>query len=439
MDFSPIPEFAVQVYSTLPLDPDHTTLCEYLTRAIDTWPMVSFEIYGPQPDVFACVEHQRREIAHRKNTIPGDGFFPGIAKAAPTDRDRLLQGFLLVITSHSYRTGPLKSPQYEDETGPYWVNFNRSFPPKAEVDVRSRLCLVPPIGYVPSLVNEQDLYPEREEIVVKKCRNILEMCREFRYMPQRSCRDDMTFDYGINEDEGNPPLSEQPPAPEVIESLQIKANSLPHNYFTVRSLSKGAVVITSNPAVPEPDLQYIIYVAFPHTDLELTPIAQAFTAAIIDNIPHGKTINFEFHTASSLSLGAILASHRNLMNSRPGIAVGAYQPTMSTSGATPETTRVFPQGREEDWIDTHIREPYRTFFVVLDRPDFLTGPGVLFFLTDGNEITDEWKQEKQNLDPGADSAQRGDCWEYQVFRSVGMPEVARRLAMLTLEENVTAG
>lgn len=78
-DFEENPEFALQIYSTLPLDSDHTALCEYLSREISSWPSMSFEIYSPQPDVFACVEHQRREIAHRKTTTPGEEFFPGTA------------------------------------------------------------------------------------------------------------------------------------------------------------------------------------------------------------------------------------------------------------------------------------------------------------------------------------------------------------------------
>lgn len=124
----PIPEIAIQVYSTVHLDLDaeheYTALCRYLSSRIHDYPQLSFEIYGPQPDVFTCVEHQRREILHRKNNFPGEGLFPGIAKVAPNE-DRLLQGFLLVITSYSFRASG--QPDYEAESGPPWVNFNRVF------------------------------------------------------------------------------------------------------------------------------------------------------------------------------------------------------------------------------------------------------------------------------------------------------------------------
>ena len=72
------------------------------------------------------------------------------------------------------------------------------------------------------------------------------------------------------------------------------------------------------------------------------------------------------------------------------------------------------------------RAPYRTFFVILDRPDFLTGPGVLFFLTDRNEITDEAIQSN----PCKPKDERGDYAVYQVWRSAGMAEAARRLALM---------
>jgi hypothetical protein len=61
------------------------------------------------------------------------------------------------------------------------------------------------------------------------------------------------------------------------------------------------------------------------------------------------------------------------MNARPEIVVGAYK-----HGSQP---RIFPQHRQEDYIETSLREtePHRTFLVIVDRPDFLTAPGLPFF------------------------------------------------------------
>lgn len=382
---------------------------------------MSFEIYAPQPDVFACVEHQRREIRYRKNNIPGEDFFPGIAKVAPDNYNQLLQGFLLVITSYSFRDTFL--PKYEVESGPLWVNFDRYFPLKAKVDLPSRIQSTTRCGFDPSMISADcQVYSEREELVVRKCRHVDYKCRELSSLINRSHSHiaGHEFDYGLNEDEGDPSLFNQPLAPQMIELLRSKADSLDHNQFNIKSPSDSAIAIKSNTAAvtSETELQYIIYIAFPYEqlELELMTIAKAFTSAIIENLPGGKTVNFEFFSADQ-SLATILASHRDLMNSRPDIAVGALH----------QGTRSFPQKRYEPEVEIPSdREPYRTFFVILDRSDFLIGPGILFFLTDGNEITDE-AMERNVCTP---KDQRGDYAVYQVWRSAGMSEAAGRLAMI---------
>lgn len=305
-------------------------------------------------------------------------------------------------------------------------NFQQEFPLKAKVDEHSRLLSVPLAGYNPSAVEESDISPEREETMVEKCRNMYDLLHELYYVLMRSyINDDGGFDYGLDDDEGSPDLLNQLPAPERIESWQLKANSYPCDDFSVQSPTEGVVLIRSKVANIELDLQYIIYISFTHTSSQLPSIVQAFTAAIIENIPHGKTINFEFHSASSQSLSAILASHRDIMNARPEMVVGAYKHESQT--------RIFPQNRDEDCPETLLRhrEPYQTFFVIVDRPDFLTAPGVLFFLTDGNEVTDECRQ---SVPQQMFEHERSDYWPYRVWRSAEMPEVARRLAMLRLEQ-----
>ncbi|KAL3262364.1 hypothetical protein ABHI18_002874 [Aspergillus niger] len=377
-----LPQIAIQVYSTVPLsleseedtEDDYTALSRYLSSRRSSYPdeAMSFEIYAPQADVFACVEHQRREIRYRKNDIPGEGFFPGIAKVAPDKHNHLLQGFLLVITSYSFRDTFL--PIYEAGSGPLWVNFDRCFPLKAKVDLPSRIESTSRSGFDLSTISvDRQVYSEREELVVRKSRHVDDRCRELSSLIARSHSDmeeeEENFDYGLNEDEGDPSLSIQPLAPQIIELLQSKADSLDHDQFDIRSASDGAVAIKTDTAAltSEPELQYIIHVAFPYEqlELELVTIAKAFTGAIIENLPEGKAVNFEFFPADQF-LGATLASHRALMNSRPDIAVGALH----------QGTRRFPQKRHEPEVEVPSdREPYRTFFVILDRPDFLTGPG----------------------------------------------------------------
>ena len=319
---APLPEIAIQVYSTVPLNldsgADPTALCQYLSSQIFEYPTKtpSFEIYSPQPDAFACVEHQRREILHRKTHRLGEDFFPGIAKVAPNDQDRLLQGFLLVITPYSFRVNT--RPNYEAESGPLWVTFNRSFPLRANVDLRSRIeCFTLNEFDLSVIADECEVFSEREELVVKKCRKIADACQELSRPIGPSHRDIMgfEFDYCLNEDEADPSLFSQPLPLEIVDSLREKANSLPYEEFDIQLPSEGTVVITSTPTAtsPEPDLQYIIHIAFPHKKLglELMPIAKAFTAAVIDNLPQGKTINFEFQLVQKnpISRSRLLLNH----------------------------------------------------------------------------------------------------------------------------------
>ncbi|GKZ80431.1 hypothetical protein AnigIFM56816_004652 [Aspergillus niger] len=420
------PAFAIQVYTTVPLNQENDliAICKYLSREISSGPWPAFEIYcTPRTDVFACVEHQRGEIFHRKNISPSrdDGLFPGIAKAASREDPRF-QGVILVITSYSFRDYP-HYPDHEAETGPLFVNFGRCFPHQARVDL-------PSPKHADDEEWEEEVWPEQEEVVVRKCRNVYHVRRELASLHIKSQRNDViedyVYDYGLGEDEGDPNRLVQPPTPEVVEGWQRIADSLPVEIAVVQpSSDKGAVILSSGALpIPEPELRYVIYVTFAHNSedpLTLQTIGRAFTAAILENLPKGKTVHFEFHSASNQSLGATLSSHRELMKSQLEVGVAVSQPALEQSA------RKFPQkgynrGSPSD------REPYQTFFVVLDRSDFLTGPGVLFFLADGDEITDEAMRNEYNLYGEQD--QPRDYAMFRVWRSVGIHEVAQRLAMI---------
>ncbi|RAH52510.1 hypothetical protein BO85DRAFT_454021 [Aspergillus piperis CBS 112811] len=421
------PAFAIQVYTTVALDQENDliAICRYLSREISTSPWPSFEIYcAPQTDVFACVEHQRREIFHRKDisSSQDDGFFPGIAKVALSREDPDLQGLILVIMSYSFRGHPHYA-DHEAETGPLFVNFDRCFPYQARVNLPS-----------PNRDDdegcEEEIWPEQEELVVRKCRDIYHVRRELASLHIRSQRDDVVedcvYDYGLGEDEGDPNRSIELPTPEVVEAWQRRADSLPDEIAVIQPSSDiGSVVLTSG-AVPilEPELRYIIYVTFTHSNespLTLQMIGRAFTAAILESLPEGKTVYFEFYSAPNKSIGATLSSHRELMKSRPEMGV-AVSPT-----SLGQSARKFPQKGYNRENPRH-REPYQTFFVVLDRPDFLTGPGVLFFLTDGDEITDEAMRTVYKL--YMEWEQPGDYDIFRVWRSIGIHEAALRLAMI---------
>ncbi|KAL4962685.1 uncharacterized protein BDV14DRAFT_202508 [Aspergillus stella-maris] len=463
----PVPGLAVQVYSTVPIafhhgdggdgrseneigngsEDDLIKLCTYLTRGIDTWPTVSFEIYSIQDDVWSCVVHQRREISHRKTHRPGDDFFPGIAKAVPNPHEQIPQGFLLVITSDSFRTIVRSEPEYEDETGPLWVNFNRAFADKTRIDAQPSTDLG---------LGTPRILPERDDIVVKKMRGTLQMSRDLGgnfSLFSRSQVDEDVFEYALDEDEGDPAEQERPPSLEIVWELQRRANSL-DGEFVVRipEAAGGSVAVTSRSialdADLQSDLQYIIYVTFPHPGIELSIIARAFTAEITKQLSQhekSKTINFEFHSMPSAPLSSILSTHRTLLSPRPNLTIGRLPPQNYPSHPSHRPgTRLTPQNRIEEtdeWSIDNLREPYDTFIVILDRADFFRGArpdskdtaasGVLFLLADGGKPTEEWMRVLGESWPGQEGvgSQMGDTVDVMVWRCLGMAEAARRLGV----------
>lgn len=124
-NFSEHPLFSFQVYSTISLhledieEPsakrarsrqggesvDHSRLQElvhYLAGDPETEGVQPvFDIYPPQPDAFAAVEHQKREIAHRK-ARSGDASTFLIPRVIRHTYDRRRSGFLIVLTSDSF-------------------------------------------------------------------------------------------------------------------------------------------------------------------------------------------------------------------------------------------------------------------------------------------------------------------------------------------------
>lgn len=88
-----------------------------------------------------------------------------------------MQGFLLVITSYNFRANTRLD--YEAESGPLWVTFNRSFPLRANVDLRSRI-----EGFtlnefdLATIGDECEVLPKRAELIVKKCRKMADACWE---------------------------------------------------------------------------------------------------------------------------------------------------------------------------------------------------------------------------------------------------------------------
>ena len=75
------------------------------------------EFYAPQPDAFACVDYQRREVAYQNRIRPGKYLFFGIAKVELDEFDWLPHRFLMAITSDVYRLGLRAHGHYEEKNG----------------------------------------------------------------------------------------------------------------------------------------------------------------------------------------------------------------------------------------------------------------------------------------------------------------------------------
>jgi hypothetical protein len=151
----------------------------------------------------------------------------------------------------------------------------------------------------------------------------------------------------------------------------------------------------------------MIYVQFLADILDpalLEIIGRIFTAHVLSMLASKKTVRFDFKL-SSASLSSILSFPTD-------ITVGALHSSEDRS-----ERRITPLRKHD--IGILPNTICEQFAVVLDKPAFVTELGVLFFMNDvrPDDVRDQgW--------PIA-----------EVRRSAGMSEVARRFAMLALEEN----
>ncbi|KAL4735411.1 hypothetical protein BDV11DRAFT_196137 [Aspergillus similis] len=145
-DYDPDPSHLVpiQIYSTVSLDADHENLRAYLLQGFyndEVLPLFEIYSYCP-PDAFACIEHNRREIAYRKAQhrlkVPNPP--PLIPRYFNESSDRPI-GQCLLLRSHSYRLGSVGDWDLYTEAGdaPDLLAFNRSFSRfQADVDQEQR-------------------------------------------------------------------------------------------------------------------------------------------------------------------------------------------------------------------------------------------------------------------------------------------------------------
>ncbi|RAL13929.1 uncharacterized protein BO97DRAFT_423308 [Aspergillus homomorphus CBS 101889] len=171
-------------------------------------------------------------------------------------------------------------------------------------------------------------------------------------------------------------------SPETLAVLDQKAGSpSPDRYLTITGHDETVIVMTNIPAGSIPDLQHIIYITVPHDGLDLARVAQAFTSALVENLPEQKSVHLEFRrspNAGLASLGSLVDAHRALVDPRSDHGIGAMQTVCLRLDTAPQTMRVFPNDREEAEGANLFRQYYHILLVIIDRPDFLNAPGVLF-------------------------------------------------------------
>lgn len=408
--------FALQIYSKVPIPPeDLETLHEFLFGDTETAPFIEVYSYLPS-DAFACVEHQRREIAHRKrlhdNADGSSDFLPPLIPKVRYNKPQhdFNSGFAFLFTSYSYREG---DPEMRNElgTGPLWIRFNTEFPSQAQqLEITTRLsCSVHELRRAVNMGIE--VYPEAYEVDVE--------LRDQEYTDQ-SVHDllgplilqrpagGVAIDFGVGE-----PL----PAPTTLDSNQMMEILRNQQIADIQSVDPSTlhltwgsgdkeVTVTNKLSSEECDLQYVVYVPFlanTPDSVQLETTARTFTAGIISYLASEKTVCFDFRVSDSLSCIAFLSNE---------VPVGALHSLDHGS----RRERVLPLNNSDSWRGPM---PFKFFAVVLDKPEFITEPGVLFLTV--------FQDLKETLNEGNVA---------QARRSAGLPEAARRLAMLSVEEGL---
>lgn len=423
---------AFQVYSLVPLDDDHDKLRDYLMQIFwnnEVKPL--FEIYSYRPpDGFACIKHNRIEIARRKqqyqlgvkNPLP---LIPRFNRPYSSSN----VGFCVLIRSHSYRVGNMQDSEEAEEIGegPDLLYFNRTFSSTCtEVDVAQHL-----------REGQEELPSEAFEFVIERLIDqiyigqlmILDIFNNVPCYPERDA-------LGI--DEGEPPSQDMPTEEQIRDQLDQETSV--SGFFSLDpafhiSQEANIVTVTNTPKGETPDIQYIIHTAFlSHIrDAEGSSILEStallFTASMVSNIPANKTLTLKFFIPKSNSWSAIrpaqnevlkILSQRNEENRENPFSIGALHNI--TTGSQPLAAKRFtPQGP-----DQYIKSSqgacddsgFRTFTVVLDRAKFVSEAGVYFYMTDSDESEDP--------DTSADDT--------IVSRVIDMNTAARRLGVVVLDE-----
>ncbi|KAL4962426.1 uncharacterized protein BDV14DRAFT_202761 [Aspergillus stella-maris] len=423
----------IQVYSLFPLDEDHTQLREYLIGSrydVERLPLFEFYSYLP-PNAYACINHNRREIAYRKQQHRA-----GEPNPPPLIPQFLHRGYehpmgcCVLLRSQSYRFGyDQDESRYTDggAEGPLVVWFNRSFSAtRAEVD---RLqCKRSTVQGRRGRMR----YPEAFELSIEHERgSVSDTVYTSMFWGATDLSRGVDFlEFALDVDEGEPsssgPLSEQGTRLRLQHDLAAGSYQLPPAFRVSHDANTLTITNTPEGAQSESDIQYPIHASFlSHLPMAtaldlLQSTARLFTAALVPHLPPSKSITFKFCIPETDSWAAILPAQTKAFGEHSNkIAIGALQ-TFSPApwkGEPTATYRVSPQDRKDSVFAPRqqLDFPYRVFAIVLDRPNFVSEAGVYFFMTDRQGV---WYG--RNL----------EVWRC----AADVALIARRLAMVAREE-----
>jgi hypothetical protein len=417
--------YRLQVYSTTPIQPEELEkLYEYFCSDVSQPLFLEIYSYNP-PDGLACVEHQRREIAHRKRLQAEQRqgeYDESLPPLIPTMRtgfdDQFMSGFCFLLTSKSYLLGAF--PYNDHGTGPWWISFDRNLPSTLKkLDLIKRLD-----GTVP----EPQTFAEREISVNPEIRDIKANITTDQDVMGYNMKELLRgiysvyavgqIDYRLHEPPP-PALSEENLTSQYVQEVLEQQQQTPevqsadlNSLFLTIETEKNTVTVTNNSSGGKCDLQYVIYVQFlANIEQEKTTLlestARTFSAGVVSCLPTSKRVYFEFRIPGS-SLSSLISAAPN------GFDVGA-----SHEFEAGLVMRIPPQIDR----DVFVRPlPCHFFTVVLDKPAFIQEPSVLFYTL--------WTDPSQYIQPQVTDS------VIDTRRSAGIQEAARRLAMLAVEEKI---
>ncbi|CAI7600864.1 unnamed protein product [Penicillium pancosmium] len=266
----------------IPTQPEAlNNLYSYLYFNVPIPPVLEIYSYNPLA-ALTCVEHQRREIAHRKplhakqHECDEGKLLPPLIPTMQTPFSYDMSGFCFLFTSNSYLQATFTKD--EDGTGPWWIHFDRNLPSAVKKLEILKCFHEPPTDFETFVDGYAFVNPDYGQI-----------------------------DYGLHEPPPPASLDETPSLQhiqEILEQQQLapEVQSVDPDIFHLAWRSGSRILtVTNNTSDGQHDLQYVIYLSFLADIAEkntmptlLETAARTFTAGIVSHLPDSITVYFEF-------------------------------------------------------------------------------------------------------------------------------------------------